>query len=147
MDPEIDEDGLHLGIVFFDVLYLDSTSLLYQTYRSRREVLESIVRPEPGKAVLARRFPIVMAGNPESELRHIFSYTISDYQEGLVLKGENSLYNDFRNPWVKLKKDYIPDCGDKIELLILGASWEKVRGRTLRGMSTTFFFRPVPNDS
>jgi len=33
----------------------------------------------------------------------------------------------------KLKKDYIPGLSDCVDLVIVGACWEKDRGRELRG--------------
>lgn len=35
--------------------------------------------------------------------------------------------------WFQLKKDYIPGYGDTIDLVIIAASWDKDRGRELRG--------------
>ncbi|KAF9556668.1 DNA ligase/mRNA capping enzyme [Agrocybe pediades] len=137
-DSDEDDSELRLGLVFFDVLYLDGESLIYKPYKYRRDILESVIHTEPGKIRLAKRFPIDMSSQAESQLRHVFCAAIAKHEEGLVLKAEYSLYNDFSSPWVKLKKDYIPDCGDSVDLLILGASWEKVRGRTLRVPPSTF---------
>lgn len=58
------------------------------------------------------------------------------FAEGLVLKASESTYNDARYPWVKLKKDYIPNLGDCIDLVVLGAGWDIDRARELRGGST-----------
>jgi DNA ligase-4 len=37
---------------------------------------------------------------------------------------------------VQLKKDYIPGLGDSVDLLLLGAGWDKDRARELRGTPT-----------
>lgn len=63
----------------------------------------------------------------------VFSDIIATHQEGVVLKGDQSKYHDFHTPWVKLKKDYISGHGDTVDLVIVGAAWEKERGRGLRG--------------
>lgn len=33
----------------------------------------------------------------------------------------------------KVKKDYIPGHGDSVDVAIIGAAWDKDRGRELRG--------------
>lgn len=33
----------------------------------------------------------------------------------------------------QLKRDYIPGYGDTVDLVIVGAAWEKERARELRG--------------
>ena len=127
-------EGLSLGLVFFDVLFLDSESLLSRSYKERRQLLECLIKTSPGKAILAQRYPIDMTKKDSSRaLCKIFAKHIASCQEGLVVKAEDSRYNDYKQPWVKVKRDYLPDAGDKLDVVILGASWEKVRGRTLRG--------------
>lgn len=131
---------LSLGLVFFDVLYLNSKSLLSRSYAQRREMLETLIDSIPGKAFLAARYPInMLTKDPCYELHKIFAQHIAASQEGLVLKAEESLYNDYRKPWVKIKRDYLPDTGDKLDLVILGAAWEKIRGRSLRGKQGVLF--------
>ncbi|EFI27392.1 hypothetical protein CC1G_14863 [Coprinopsis cinerea okayama7 len=152
-----DTETRHLGLVFFDVLLLDSKSLLFTPYHERRTTLESLIQCTPGKVILAERFPIPMRPplTAQSNLRSIFASVIADHQEGLILKAEESRYNDWKLPWVKVKKDYIPNFGDTIDMVLVGASWEKNRARDLRvgpDTYTTFYigtfkdrFSPKPH--
>ncbi|KAF8636408.1 hypothetical protein AX17_003590 [Amanita inopinata Kibby_2008] len=129
----------HLGVVFFDVMVLDSVPLVHLPYSQRRFILESLIETAPGHIYVAERTSIDLDNcNPERKLQEIFERSVSDFQEGIVLKAEESLYNDFDFPWVKLKKDHIPGHGDTLDLAIVGASWEKQRGRELRVGPTTF---------
>ncbi len=61
-----------------------------------------------------------------------------------MLKPLNSTYNDFWKPmkWVKLKKDFIPGAGDTLDFHLVGARWDRDRGRELvvpPSTMTTFF--------
>lgn len=115
-------------------MMLNSRSLLQTPYRERREILESIITIIPGSSILASRAPIDMKRNSGAEeLRGVFSRAIANLEEGLVLKSDSSSYNNFRKPWVKLKKDYIPGLGDTLDLAIVGAGWDRDRARKLRG--------------
>ena len=127
--------GRHLGLVFFDVLVLNDTSLLLVPYFRRREILESLVHLDPGNAMLAERHPISLhAGNVDlPQIDRIFSDAIARHHEGIVLKGEETMYHDFDIPWVKLKRDYIPGYGDALDLVVVGGGWDKARARELRG--------------
>lgn len=130
-------DDFNLGLVFFDVLILDSQNLMFEPYLYRREILEGLILPEPGQAIFANRFLVDMSTRPQETLTKIFDEHKAAHLEGLMLKAEDSWYNDYRKPWVKLKKDYIPGHGDTLDLVIIGAGWEKVRGRKLRVPPTT----------
>ncbi|KAJ6621297.1 hypothetical protein B0H10DRAFT_2017849 [Mycena sp. CBHHK59/15] len=128
-------DARHLGLVFFDILLLNSTSLLSVPYSTRRSILQSVIRPVPNRAMLAERKPIATHSSPTDQnqsLYHAFAQCLAYPEEGLVLKAGEAGYNDKHFPWVKLKRDYIPGYGDCVDLVVLGASWDKERGRELR---------------
>lgn len=132
----------HLALVFFDVLSLDSTSLLTTPYSQRRTILESLILISPGESMISERVPILMSSSDKTEqpqilLEKVFASIITNHQEGLIIKADEGYYHDFRMPWVKLKRDYIPGYGDALDLVVVGAGWDKVRARTLRGLSST----------
>ncbi|KAG5653322.1 hypothetical protein H0H81_001062 [Sphagnurus paluster] len=142
-----------LGLVFFDVLFLDSNSLLMTPYSQRRQILEDLIHHVPGICILAERFPLTCNGVDRGEQRLItlekaFARTIANCQEGLVLKGEETKYHDFSTPWVKLKRDYIPGYGDTLDMVILGVGWDRERARVLRvppSTITTFYIGALEN--
>ncbi|KAF7370772.1 DNA ligase [Mycena sanguinolenta] len=144
-------DDRHLGLVFFDILMLDSKSLLSVPYSSRRAILESVIQPLPNRAILADRTRIALNLTPSDNvpmLHHVFAQCLARPEEGLVLKAAEASYNDMRFPWVKLKRDYIPGYGDCIDLVILGGSWDKNRARELRvapNAYTTFYIGGLHN--
>lgn len=93
MSDASDNGTRHLALVFFDILFLNSVSLLSAPYSSRRSTLESIIHMRPGHAMLADRTPIVLNGprgaNDAAEhLRTIWARIIAECSEGLVLKAE-----------------------------------------------------------
>ncbi|KAF9653358.1 DNA ligase/mRNA capping enzyme, partial [Thelephora ganbajun] len=129
----------HLALVFFDVLLLDSRPLTSLPYHERRKIMESIVLPIPGFSLLAERSPIDITKGIDAasvQLKTVFAHALADHQEGLVLKADEGAY--IKSPWVKLKKDYIPGLGDCVDLVIVGACWEKDRGRELRVPPSAF---------
>lgn len=144
-------DDRHLGLVFFDILMLNSTSLLPVPYSSRRGILESVIKAIPGRAILADRQPIASDSTPNDNnpgLHRAFARCLARSEEGLILKAGEASYNDKRLPWVKLKRDYIPGYGDCVDLVVLGVLWDKDRGRELRvapSAYTTFYIGGLHN--
>ncbi|KAH9840015.1 uncharacterized protein C8Q71DRAFT_745448 [Rhodofomes roseus] len=140
------DDGMrHLALVFFDILVLDGMSLLSAPYSARRATLERLLHLKPGHTMLAERVAIDMrptaapgVPDPQARLRKVFAEIIANHQEGLVLKADEAPYNDWRMPWVKLKKDYIEGYGDTLDLVLVGAAWEKERARELRVAPTAY---------
>ncbi|GAA5851191.1 hypothetical protein JCM8547_004160 [Rhodosporidiobolus lusitaniae] len=138
--------SLHLMGVFFDLLVVGEESLLDEPYQVRRARLESLVRPIEGFSKLSDSVVINFDHPPSAleDLRLRFAHIIAKRCEGLMLKPLTSRYNDFRRGqlWVKLKKDFIPGAGDTLDFHVVGASWQKDRGRELLvppSVWTTFF--------
>lgn len=76
--------GQHLGLVFFDIMYLDDESLLQTPYNLRREKLEELIIKEPGKAMLADRWLInldELSQNSPSTLSFDGNHTADDDEE------------------------------------------------------------------
>lgn len=141
-------------------MYLDDNSLIQEPYDRRRQILETLIVTEPGWSMLADRWLIDLndhsfdspydeddderedAGE-ESAARHalytIFAERLAFGEEGLVLKAANSAYNEPKNPWVKLKKDYIPGLGDTVDLVLLAAVHDPERAQELRGTKSLRF--------
>ena len=57
-----------LGLVFFDIIYLNSEPLHAQPYSQRGEIVDDSIFQEPGKTILADRYLIKMTAE-EPELR------------------------------------------------------------------------------
>ncbi|KAM0749298.1 hypothetical protein T439DRAFT_381674 [Meredithblackwellia eburnea MCA 4105] len=137
---------LHLMIVWFDVLLVDGVSLLDCPFENRRNILLTVITPIHGFSMLAEQVIIDFDRRKEalSALRDRFALVIATRGEGLMLKPLLSEYNDTSSGmrWIKLKKDFIPGAGDTKDFHIVGASWQKDRGRTLNvppSVFTTFF--------
>ncbi|KAF7796819.1 hypothetical protein EIP86_008003 [Pleurotus ostreatoroseus] len=128
----------HLALVFFDVLHLDGASFVNQPYKTRRSTLERIIKEREGWIMLAQRECVYKAGGSAEQLRRSMAKSIANHEEGLVLKAEEGRYGDWKVPWVKLKKDYIPGHGDCVDLVLVGAGWDKDRARELRVAPSTY---------
>ncbi|OWZ42708.1 hypothetical protein C351_03239 [Cryptococcus neoformans c8] len=143
--------GRHLCLIFFDILHIDGQGLLNHTYEERRKLLEDIIMVIPGFSQLAESTKISLQRGPEyalGELEAIFKRSNNLREEGLVLKAAESTYINTRWQWVKLKKDYIPNLGDCIDLVLLGAGWDIDRARELQvdtSVFTTFYVGVLTN--
>lgn len=101
-----DEDTRHLALVFFDILMIDSKSLMQNTYAERRVILESTIIPRHGFSIVAERTAIPVDGGPNptsvGHLEDVFAKLIASHEEGAVLKADEGKYRDWRFPWVKV---------------------------------------------
>ncbi|HTI05617.1 MAG TPA: ATP-dependent DNA ligase [Gemmatimonadales bacterium] len=104
--------GLGGGVpFFFDILYLNGTSLLDQPYTTRQEVLAQHI-PD------ARRLPRLVTADAQ-QAQEFFEAAIAAGQEGLVAKGLSSTYAAGRRggAWYKIKR------ANTLDLVVLAAEW------------------------
>ena len=104
--------GLGGGIpFFFDILYLDGTSLLDQPYSTRAKILAEHV-PE------SQRPPRIVTADAR-QAQDFFDAAIAAGQEGLMAKGLESTYEAGRRggAWFKVKK------ANTLDLVVLAAEW------------------------
>jgi len=104
--------GLGGGIpFFFDILYLDGTSLLDQPYSTRAKILAGHV-PE------SQRPPRIVTADAR-QAQDFFDAAIAAGQEGLMAKGLESTYEAGRRggAWFKVKK------ANTLDLVVLAAEW------------------------
>jgi len=92
---------------FFDILYLDGTSLLDQPYSARTKLLPEAHRP-----------PHIITADADAA-RSFFDAAIAAGQEGLMAKGLESKYEAGRRggAWFKIKK------ANTLDLVVLAAEW------------------------
>src|SRR5436309_10049480 len=92
---------------FFDILYLDGTSLLEQPYSARSKLLPEKYRP-----------PRIITGDAQAA-QDFFDAAIAAGQEGLMAKGLESKYEAGRRggAWFKIKK------ANTLDLVVLAAEW------------------------
>ncbi|SGY45760.1 BQ5605_C001g00336 [Microbotryum silenes-dioicae] len=156
---ETPSDGLplHLHIVWFELLVLDDISLLDTPFSLRRVLLKKLINEIQGFSSFPETIDIDFADRSTAleELRSCFAQIITERKEGLMLKPLTGVYNELHDNrrWIKLKKDFIPGCGDTIDVHVLGASWKKERGRDQLGKQvpttvyTTFFIGFLASES
>jgi ATP-dependent DNA ligase I len=92
---------------FFDILYIDGTSLLDQPYSERTKLLPETRRP-----------PRIITADGQVA-RSFFEAAIGAGQEGLMAKGLDSTYEAGRRggAWFKIKK------ANTLDLVVLAAEW------------------------
>jgi DNA ligase-1 len=104
--------GLGGGIpFFFDILYLDGTSLLDQPYSTRAKILAERI-PE------SQRPPRLVTADVK-EAQEFFDAAIAAGQEGLMAKSLESKYEAGRRggAWFKIKR------ANTLDLVVLAAEW------------------------
>ena len=106
-----------LRLYLFDLLYLDGKSLLDQTHKYRREMLQAIIGQDDSLQVVEEK-QITTA----KELEDYFLLNIDSGLEGLVVKREDAIYQPGKRNfnWIKMKREAHASLIDTVDCVILG---------------------------
>lgn len=110
---------LPLRLFLFDILYANGESVLAQTQRERRVLLENYFGTYPDERihVIENKFCETVA-----ELTEYFNEQITRGLEGLVVKRPDSIYQPGKRNfnWIKLKRHEEGHLRDTVDAVILG---------------------------
>eukprot|EP00899_Mesostigma_viride_P007438 jgi/Mesvir1/16696/Mv15091-RA.1 len=124
---DVKEEDIKVAVCLFafDILYLNGESLLQIPLRQRREKLKASFREVPGEFLLA----IQMTSSELDDIQKFLTESIAGNCEGLIIKtlDTDASYEPSRRSlnWLKLKKDYMDELGDSLDLVPIGAYYGK----------------------
>ncbi|WJX44098.1 tRNA ligase [Trifolium repens] len=128
----------------FDLLYLNGEALLQKNLKIRREHLYASFEEESGFF----QFATSTTSNDVEEIQKFLDQAIDASCEGLIIKTlhEDATYEPSKRSlnWLKLKKDYMENIGDSLDLVPIGA----FHGRGKRtGVYGAFLLACYDNDN
>ncbi|MCX5924012.1 MAG: ATP-dependent DNA ligase [Candidatus Dependentiae bacterium] len=108
-----------LRLYLFDILYLDGKSLLDETHKTRRIILNDVVKHQNTDALQ------IVEEKPFSKAQDLEDYFLLNIQaglEGLVVKREDATYQPGKRNfnWIKLKREAHGSLIDTVDVVILG---------------------------
>ena len=111
-------EQIPIEVHLFDVLVCEKESLIDRSYVERREVLEDIVEPVPGKVLVVEQ---LVSGEPE-EINAFMSHSLELGHEGLLAKDLEANYRAGRREfvWLKLKPTL-----ETVDLVVVGGLYGK----------------------
>lgn len=117
-DVEALSESVPLQAHLFDILSLNGQDLLNEPIENRLEKLKSIIKPGNSVFKLAETTLV----KSEAELTELFEKYVAENLEGLIAKGERTIYKPgTRNfDWIKLKASAKSELVDTIDAVVLG---------------------------
>ncbi|XP_026403288.1 DNA ligase 1-like [Papaver somniferum] len=120
-DVSIDDITVQVCIFAFDILYLNGEQLLQEQLNVRRKHLYDSFVEVPGEF----KFATEVTSNDLEAIQTFLDTAIVDSCEGLIVKtlSTEATYEPAKrsNNWLKLKKDYMDNIGDSLDLVPIGA--------------------------
>ncbi|WFC99119.1 hypothetical protein MYAM1_001857 [Malassezia yamatoensis] len=142
-DVALDTVQVRVCVFAFDLLYLNGCSMLGETLRRRRNAMRESLPESVSATAKHAGFAFAASSEDTSEegLAAFFQDACSQHCEGVMVKSLDHLPDgpvatyepDKRTEaWLKVKKDYLDDLGDSLDLVPIGA-WHGM------GRKTTFW--------
>ncbi|KAK7996328.1 ATP dependent dna ligase domain protein [Apiospora marii] len=142
-------DYEHLMIIYYDILMVDTQSMLGMKHSERIKRLERLITCRKGYAEIVQRQIISFSRHSAaSALREAFAKCIVAKGEGLVLKPDEPYFDfgirqsRFGSCVIKLKKEYVQGWGDVGDFAVIGASYNAVKAKSynISNLKWTHFF-------
>ncbi|XP_055914107.1 DNA ligase 4 isoform X2 [Eupeodes corollae] len=111
--------------VVYDLIYLNDKSYVEKPYAERVDKLKSCFKEETGVLELGKRTKLCTL----QHFMDIFNEALDANEEGVVIKMHRSQYKPgSRNGgWFKVKADYIKGLVDDMDMLIMGAYFNRTK--------------------
>jgi len=100
----------------FDIVYLNGEKLIYEPFKKRREILQSIVNEVPKQIILAKQ---IITDN-EKEAQKFYDEALKKGNEGIMAKNLNAPYEPGLRVGNMIK---IKPTLETLDLVIVGAEW------------------------
>lgn len=119
----IQNSNISVCVFCFDILFFNGQELLNLPLGERKKILIDNFKEIENKFLFATG----MKTDNMDDLEQHFKNSTQDNCEGLMLKSLTSIYKPSHrtNSWVKLKKDYLDNLGDSVDLVVIGAFYGK----------------------
>ncbi|KAK8168751.1 hypothetical protein BKA80DRAFT_294416 [Phyllosticta citrichinensis] len=133
-DVKIEDVKVKVCVFAFDLLYLNGERLTRKSFRERRELLHNSFVPVEGEFAFAEHGD----ASDVVEIQELLDQSIQASCEGLMVKmldGSESKYLPSKRSqnWLKIKKDYLNNLGDSLDLVVLGAYYGKGKRTSVYG--------------
>eukprot|EP00850_Spirogloea_muscicola_P019365 SM000189S04082 [mRNA] locus=s189:128024:134034:+ [translate_table: standard] len=108
-------------IFAFDLLYINGRELLHEQLADRRKALYESFQEVEGEFL----FATAITASDVEEIQSFLNEAVKQSCEGLMVKTleHDATYEPAKrsNNWLKLKKDYMDNLGDSLDLVVIGA--------------------------